>query len=82
MDLKENQIVIFKNKKRTNDKQPEYRGLIEVGGENREVSLWVRENKTNGEKYFSGFHQEPYKKEEKTQVRDSFRAGEADDLPF
>lgn len=86
MDLKENQIVIFKNEKKDSDKQPDYKGMMEFNGEHREVSLWVRESKTTGKKYMSGTHQEPFKPKEKkgwekTQVKDSFKAEESD-LPF
>lgn len=88
MDLKENQIVIFKNEKKNSDKQPDYKGMIEVNGEHREVSLWVRESKTTGKKYMSGTHQEPFKPKEKNgwekAPKDSFKASESDDdsLPF
>jgi len=57
LELKENQILIFKNKKET-EKQPDYRGQVMINGEVKEVALWVNESKA-GNKYFNGLISDP-----------------------
>lgn len=44
--------ALFKNNKRTNEKQPEYTGNCEIDGKEYWVSAWVRES-ANGNKFFS-----------------------------
>ena len=56
----ENRVVIFKNNKKTDEKQPEYTGTINVEGKEYSVSLWVKDGKAG--KFFSGKIKEPYQK--------------------
>ena len=63
MDLKENKLIIFRNKKKASDKHPDWRGEIDVKGERFEISLWESTVKS-GETYFSGSIQPPYQKAE------------------
>ena len=44
--------ALFKNRKRTEERQPEYTGNCEINGQQFWVSAWVKESK-NGEKFFS-----------------------------
>jgi len=44
--------VLFKNNKRTHEKQPEYTGSTQVNGQEFWLSAWVKESK-NGQKFFS-----------------------------
>jgi hypothetical protein len=44
--------ALFKNQKRTEERQPEYTGNCEIDGKEYWVSAWVRESK-NGQKFFS-----------------------------
>ncbi len=44
--------ALFKNNKRTTEKQPEYTGNCEINGQEFWVSAWIRESK-NGNKFFS-----------------------------
>lgn len=44
--------ALFKNNKRTEERQPEYTGNCEIDGKEYWVSAWVRESK-NGTKFFS-----------------------------
>ena len=44
--------ALFKNNKRTEERQPEYTGNCEINGEEFWVSAWVKESK-NGQKFFS-----------------------------
>jgi len=53
--------AIFKNDKKA-DNHPDYKGKINVKGEEIEIALWVKEGK-NG-KFFSAKLSEPFKKEE------------------
>jgi hypothetical protein len=52
--------AIFKNDKKA-DNQPDYKGKINVKGEEFEIALWVKDGK-NG-KFFSAKISEPYKKD-------------------
>ncbi len=79
---KQNKGAIFKNENKTNEKHPDYRGKINWGGTEIEVSMWVNKSK-EGKSYFSVSLQEPYKKMENTS--DKMRNAPLeldDDLPF
>jgi hypothetical protein len=79
---KQNKGAIFKNENKSNDKHPDYRGKINWGGIEIEVSMWVNKSK-EGKSYFSVSLQEPYKKMENTS--DKMRNAPLeldDDLPF
>jgi len=58
MENKTNTGAIFKNDKKTNEKQPDYRGKVNVNGKEMEVALWVKQGK-NGS-FFSAAFSEPY----------------------
>lgn len=47
-----NRGVLFKNNKRTNERQPEYNGSVEVNNVEYYISAWVKQSK-NGNKFFS-----------------------------
>ena len=76
---KDNSVVIFKNENRTSETQPEYRGTLIVDGKEKQISLWVKESKKDGKKYFSGSISEPYKK---TESKPAVQQKVEDDLPF
>lgn len=59
---KNNSGAIFKNAKKTNEKQPDYKGTVNVNGKDMEISLWLKESQ-KGTKYFSASFQEPFKKD-------------------
>lgn len=44
--------VLFKNNKRTEDRQPQYTGNVQVEGREYWLSAWVKESK-QGNKFFS-----------------------------
>lgn len=50
--LKENQLSIFKNKYKKEEKHPDYKGEIKLNGVLYDIALWV--NDGNKGKYFSG----------------------------
>jgi hypothetical protein len=87
-EMKDDQVLIFKNEKRNKETQPEYTGKINIDGQIREISLWVKISKS-GKKYFSGTHQEqriqrtieglPYKAIPNGQIETE---QENEDLPF
>jgi uncharacterized protein (DUF736 family) len=76
MENKTNTGAIFKNDKKTNEKQPDYRGKVNVNGKEMEVALWVKQGK-NGS-FFSAAFSEPYVAQEPTNPPVPLN----DDLPF
>lgn len=48
-----NRGVLFKNDVRDNPKRPAYRGTINVGGTDYNLSAWIRESQKTGDKYMS-----------------------------
>jgi len=62
MENKLNSGAIFKNAKKTNEKQPDYQGTVNVNGKEMQVSMWVKESQ-KGIKYFSVAFKEPFKKD-------------------
>jgi uncharacterized protein (DUF736 family) len=96
METKLNSGAIFKNSKKTNEKQPDYKGTVNVNGKDMEISLWLKESQ-KGTKYFSASFQEPFIKNNvdatytaKNNIKQSssnfmpndFRIDSKDDLPF
>ena len=51
METKQNTGAIFKNDKKTNEKQPDYKGKVNVNGKDMEIALWLKES-SKGIKYF------------------------------
>ena len=70
MELKENNVVLFKNDKKETDAQPDYKGQVNVNGKLMDIALWVRVAEKTGKKYFSGKLSEPYKKSEPEPMAD------------
>lgn len=62
MDVKENEVVLFLNKK-TKETQPDYKGQVNIGGKVMDIALWQKTAKT-GTPYLSGKIAEPFKKNE------------------
>ena len=67
MQTKLNSGAIFKNAKKTNEKQPDYQGTVNVNGKEMQISLWFKESQ-KGTKYFSASFQEPFKKDTETKT--------------
>lgn len=61
MENKLNSGAIFKNTKKEKDTHPDYRGVINVDGVEKQISLWVKTQKDGTTKYFSVGISEPYK---------------------
>ena len=74
--LKENQINVFKNKKK-HEKQPDYWGKAKLNGVEYRVSLWVNESQ-QGKKYLGGWISLPELKETDQDTDQD----ESKDLPF
>ncbi len=52
-----NQFTLSRNEKRNNDRQPEFRGELDIDGVKYELAAWVREVRSGpnaGKKFFSG----------------------------
>jgi uncharacterized protein (DUF736 family) len=79
METKQNTGAIFKNDKKTNEKQPDYKGKVNVNGKEMEIALWLKES-SKGIKYFSCSFSEPYVNESPKPVHTQII--EKDDLPF
>ena len=63
-ERKELQGAIFKNKNKTKENQPDYTGDCKIDGTMYNISCWVNESKSSGEKYFGCKFQIPKDKEE------------------
>lgn len=70
-----NSGVLFKNES-DNEKAPNYKGKINVNGNDYEIAAWVRESKA-GTKFLSLKVQEPRDKKPKPKIEDI-----ESDLPF
>ena len=77
METKQNTGAIFKNDKKTNEKQPDYKGKVNVNGKDLEIALWVKTS-AKGTNYFSCSFSEPYVSEQPKQIYSQPK----DDLPF
>jgi len=80
-ELREGRVYIFKNKKRTDVKQPEYWGKAMIDGVEKRLSLWV-EKKDGKPPYFSGEIQTFVPKEEAAPAPAPSDSNSDDDLPF
>ncbi len=48
-----NSGTLGKNKRKTEDKHPDYAGDIDIDGKGYFLNGWLKENKATGEKFFS-----------------------------
>ena len=78
-EQKDNTGSIFKNDRKDNEKQPDYRGTCIVDGVAKDISLWVKTSK-KGLKYFSAAFKEAYVKP--SAGGNTASAEVDDDLPF
>lgn len=82
-----NKGTLGKNKERDSEnpehaKWPEYKGKINVDGKDYWLSGWVKENKENGEKFFSLSVTEKKAKGEKEEPKAAPAAELDSDIPF
>ena len=49
-----NRFVLFKNDQGSNPKRPQYRGTLNVKGEEFFISAWIKESAKTGSKFMSG----------------------------
>jgi hypothetical protein len=76
--------ALFKNDKQGNEKRPDYRGQLNVGGTDYYLSAWLRTSK-KGEKFMSLAVQPKGEKREKPATNDmppSAPPDFDDDIPF
>lgn len=71
---KENTGVLFKNTKKTDDKQPDYTGNILVGTKEMRLAAWIKEGK-NG-KFMS------IKLSEQNSKQETSSTDNGEDMPF
>ncbi len=58
--LNENSGLIFKNDRKDNPNQPDYKGSVNVCGKQLDIALWIKENARG--KFMSAKFSEPYVK--------------------
>jgi len=82
---KENSGSLFVNSyKKEGSNQPDYRGTVNVDGQEKEISGWKKET-NDGKVFLSLSFQEPYKKETVADVKPKAKVNPTegdDDLPF
>lgn len=74
-----NRGVLFKNDQNGNPKRPQYRGSLNVGGTDYNISAWIKESRKDGSKFMS-LSVEP-KKESKPKVQVPVQDFVDDELP-
>ncbi len=74
-----NRGVLFKNDQGGNLKRPQYRGSINVGGTDYNISAWIKESRKDGSKFMS-LSVEP-KKDAKPKVQVPVQDFVDDELP-
>ena len=63
MELKNNEIFLFKNSYKTKDSQPSFRGKCLVEGVEKDASCWINTSK-KGDKYLKVVLDKPYVKKD------------------
>ena len=79
-----NRGALFKNHRKEKDTHPDYRGKVNVNGEEFEIAAWLRTSK-KGDKYMSLSVSEPYQAEPKPQPARAPAPAQPDfndDIPF
>ena len=80
-EQKEYTGTLFKNDKQGNEKRPDYRGKINVNGQEFELSAWIKEGKKG--KFMSLSVQEPRQQESAPSPRGGGHYGDEDEnIPF
>lgn len=74
-----NRGVLFKNDQGGNPKRPQYRGSLNVGGTDYNISAWIKESRKDGSKFMS-LSVEP-KKEAKPKAQVPVQDFVDDELP-
>lgn len=70
--------ALFKNDRKEKDTHPDYKGSINIGGTEWQLSAWIKDGKKG--KFLSLSAQQPYQKEQAPRGR---QPGEDDDMiPF
>ena len=78
MDKKDNSGVLFKNDKIENERSPNYKGNITVGGQDYWLSAWIKEGKSGK---FMGLAVSP-KEDYQPKQAPKKASLEDEDLPF
>jgi len=76
-----NELVLFKNDRKSTDKHPDYKGTIDIEGDEFDLSVWVNKSQA-GKMYMKGVwsKRKPKNQEAQTAARDP--ADDPDDIPF
>jgi hypothetical protein len=76
-----NRGVLFKNDQGGNPKRPQYRGSLNVAGQDFNISAWVKESKKDGSKFLS-ISVEPKKNTPPKPKAEAVDPEFNDDIPF
>ena len=83
MDNKQNQRdnsgVLFRSDKKENDRAPDYKGNITVGGQDYWLSAWIKEGKSGK---FMGLAVSPKEDYQPKQAPKKASFEDSDDMPF
>lgn len=83
MDIKENTGILFKNDRKT-EKQPTYKGELNVGGKIMNIALWDRKS-AKGATYLSVVVEEKQTREAKHEPKEAPQESYSnldDEIPF
>ena len=81
LQLKEGQILVFKNKDKKEKKHPDYKGHLLLNGVEYDVPFWVNESK-KGNKYMNGNAEPKQTLKPLTEEEKQERSERNNDLPF
>lgn len=73
--------VLFKNNKKESEKHPDYKGQINIDGENKELAAWIKVSH-KGTRFLSLKISEPFQKSERPQERQQPKKIDLSDVPF
>lgn len=75
---KENTGSLFKNDKKENEKHPDYKGVANINGEEKQIAAWIKKSE-KGLSFMSLSFSEPYNKTTSSKQKSN---DDESDIPF